>query len=167
MFSFAVAKALAKFPAFRTTLVNEQTLRTYHHANLGIAVSLPGDELVLAVVNEADTLDWQTFAMSMRERIEFARAGNDQANETVTLSLTNMQSFGLRDAVPVVVPPSVGTLFLGEVYNGLAQDTSELRLQRCANVTLTFDHRVINGVGAAQFLAAVKANVEGIRELLR
>jgi len=166
IFAFAVAKVLADFPAFRTTLVGDATLRTYHHATLGIAVSLPGDELVLAVVDAADKLTWNEFATEMRAKIEHARAGNDQANEKVTLSLTNMQSFGLRDAVPVVVPPSVGTLFLGEVYDGLAQDAAELKLQRCANVTLTFDHRVVNGVGAAQFLAAVKARVEGIRVLV-
>ncbi len=166
MFAFAVTKALAQFPIFRSSLVNDTTLRTYNHVSLGIAVSLPGDELVLAVVEDADTLDWPTFAQRTREKIELARQGKDQANETVTLSLTNMQSFGLRDAVPVVVPPSVGTLFLGEAYNGLAQNTTELKLQRCANLALTFDHRVANGVGAAQFLNAVKKNVEHIRELL-
>lgn len=166
MFAFAVTKALAQFPIFRSSLVNDTTLRTYNHVSLGIAVSLPGDELVLAVVEDADTLDWPAFAQRTREKIELARQGTDQANETVTLSLTNMQSFGLRDAVPVVVPPSVGTLFLGEAYNGLAQNTTELKLQRCANLALTFDHRVANGVGAAQFLNAVKKNVEHIRELL-
>jgi len=166
MFAFAVTKALAQFPIFRSSLVNDTTLRTYNHVSLGIAVSLPGDELVLAVVKDADTLDWPAFAQRTREKIELARQGTDQANETVTLSLTNMQSFGLRDAVPVVVPPSVGTLFLGEAYNGLAQNTTELKLQRCANLALTFDHRVANGVGAAQFLNVVKKNVEHIRELL-
>lgn len=166
MFAFAVTKALAQFPIFRSSLFNDTTLRTYNHVSLGIAVSLPGDELVLAVVEDADTLDWPAFAQRTREKIELARQGTDQANETVTLSLTNMQSFGLRDAVPVVVPPSVGTLFLGEAYNGLAQSTTELKLQRCANLALTFDHRVANGVGAAQFLNAVKKNVEHIRELL-
>jgi len=166
LFAFAVTKALAQFPIFRSSLVNDTTLRTYNHVSLGIAVSLPGDELVLAVVELADTLDWRAFAQRTREKIELARQGTDQANETVTLSLTNMQSFGLRDAVPVVVPPSVGTLFLGEAYNGLAQNTTELKLQRCANLALTFDHRVANGVGAAQFLNAVKKNVEHIRELI-
>jgi pyruvate dehydrogenase E2 component (dihydrolipoamide acetyltransferase) len=166
MFAFAVTKALAQFPIFRSSLVNDTTLRTYNHVSLGIAVSLPGDELVLAVVEDADTLDWAAFAQRTREKIELARQGTDQANETVTVSLTNMQSFGLRDAVPVVVPPSVGTLFLGEAYNGLAQNTTELKLQRCANLALTFDHRVANGVGAAQFLNAVKKNVEHIRELI-
>lgn len=166
MFAYAVVQALKDFPAFRSTLVNDETLRTYDHVSLGIAVSLPGDELVLAVVDQADTLDWRTFATKTREQIELARSGKDQAHEGVTMSLTNMQSFGLRDAVPVVVPPAVGTLFLGEVYNGVAQDSKELTLRRYANLALTFDHRILNGVGAAEFIKAVKANVEAIASLI-
>lgn len=166
MFAYAVVQAMKSFPAFRSTLVNDETLRTYDHVSLGIAVSLPGDELVLAVVDEADSLDWKTFATKAREQIDLARSGKDQAHEGVTMSLTNMQSFGLRDAVPVVVPPSVGTLFLGEVYNGLAQDSSEVTLRRYANLALTFDHRVLNGVGAAEFIKAIKTNVEGVANLI-
>jgi pyruvate dehydrogenase E2 component (dihydrolipoamide acetyltransferase) len=77
-----------------------------------------------------------------------------------------MQGFGLRDAVAVVVPPGVATLFLGEPYNGLDQRVSELKLQRCANMGVTFDHRLLNGVGAANFLNAVREKVEAIGDLV-
>lgn len=166
MFAFAVAQALKDFPMFRSSLIGEDTLRTYNHANLGIAVSLPGDELVIAVVEKADTLGWSDFAVQARDRIHLARDGKDQANESVTLSLTNMQAAGLREAVPVVVPPAVGTLFLGEVYQALDPHSSEIKVRRVVNLTLTFDHRVMNGVGAAEFLNAVKAKVERISSLL-
>ena len=166
MFSYAVAKALANHAGFRSTIVGDSIIREYDHANLGIAVARPGDELVIAKVEDADTLNWREFAERMRDRIEEARDGKDQADQSVTISLTNMQNFGLRDAVAVVVPPAVATLFIGEAYNGLAQDTNELKLQRCVNIGLTFDHRLINGVGAAQFLAEVKENVESIRNLI-
>jgi pyruvate dehydrogenase E2 component (dihydrolipoamide acetyltransferase) len=166
MFSFAVAKTLADFPGFRSTIVGDSVVRTYSHGNLGIAVALPGDELVIAKVEKADTYDWRAFADVMRERIETARQGKDQADESVTISLTNMQGFGLRDAVAVVVPPGVATLFLGEPYNGLDQTVSELKLQRCANMGVTFDHRLLNGVGAANFLNAVREKVEAIGDLV-
>lgn len=166
MFAYACVRALADYPAFRTSMRGDDTLRTYEHVNLGIAVALPGDELVLAVIDKAETMDWRTFAAAMRERIEAARNGQDQAHEGVTVSLTNMQHHGIRDAVAVVVPPSVATVFLGETYNGLAQHTHELKLQRCANLGITFDHRLINGVGAAEFQNAIKTNVEKIEALL-
>jgi len=147
VFAYAVAVTLRDFPALRSSLIGDATLRTYHHVDLGIAVGLPNDELVLAVVEEADALDWRAFAERTRTRIDTARGGTDQARDSVTISLTNMQSFGIRDAVPVVVPPSVATLFLGAVYESPAG--------RVANLSLTFDHRCLNGVGAAQFLQAL------------
>lgn len=166
MFAYAVAQTLKDFPIFRSTLIGDDTLRTYDHANLGIAVGLPGDELVIAVVDKADTLSWREFAENARAQIDLARTGKDQANESVTVSLTNMQAAGLREAVPVVVPPAVATLFLGEVYNGLDSTVTEVRIRRFVNLTLTFDHRIMNGMGAAAFLNAVKAKVEAISSVI-
>jgi pyruvate dehydrogenase E2 component (dihydrolipoamide acetyltransferase) len=131
-----------------------------------VAVSLPDDELVLAVVEEADALDWQSFAQRMRERIDLARSGKDQANEAVTISLTNMQNFGIRDAIPVVVPPSVATLFLGEIYEVFTSEGNDVRMRRCANMALTFDHRVANGVGAAEFMKSLKQKIETITSVV-
>lgn len=166
IFAFAVAKACAKHPIMRSTLRGDEAIRTYDNIQLGIAVARPGDELVVAVVPDADTLTWMDFANVTRERILEARDGQDQADESVTLSITNMQGYGIRDAMAVVVPPGVATIFLGEAYNGLANDTSELRLMRCANIGITIDHRIINGVGGAEFLNTIKANVEDIRNLI-
>lgn len=166
MFAYAVAQTLKDFPIFRSSLIGEDTLRTYDHANLGIAVGLPGDELVIAVVDKADTLSWREFAENARAQIDLARTGKDQANESVTISLTNMQAAGLREAVPVVVPPAVATLFLGEVFNALDPSVTEIKVRRVVNLTLTFDHRIMNGMGAAAFLNAVKAKVEAISSVI-
>jgi len=166
MFAYAVARATAKFPAFRTTLVGDAVLRTYNSVHLGIAVGLEGDELILAVVDEASEMEWQEFAQATRSAIDRARQGQDQASEAVTLSLTNMQNFGLRDAVPVVVPPAVATLFLGEVYRGIDQSKEELTHTKLVNLALTFDHRTINGVGAANFINEIKNSVENIGSLI-
>ena len=165
-FAYAVAKACADHPIVRSTLAGDDTIRTYENVQLGIAVSLPGDELVVAVVEDADSLSWKDFATQARAKINLAREGKDQANESVTLSITNMQGYGIRDAMAVVVPPGVATIFLGEAYNGLAQNTTELKVQRCANIGITIDHRIINGVGGAEFLNAIKTNVENIRSLI-
>ncbi|MBS1704342.1 MAG: 2-oxo acid dehydrogenase subunit E2 [Armatimonadetes bacterium] len=166
MFAYAAAKAVAQFPAFRSTMIGDSTLRTYHHVNLGIAVALPGDELVIAVVDQADTLAWPDFAKKARESIDLARNGKDQVNESVTISLTNMQSYNLRDAVAVVVPPAVATLFLGAPYYAQDPDSPTPNIKRQVNIALTFDHRILNGVGASEFLLAIKKNVEEIQSIL-
>ncbi|CAN5436531.1 2-oxo acid dehydrogenase subunit E2 [soil metagenome] len=166
MFAFAVAQTLKGFPAFRSSMIGDDKLRTYNHAALGIAVSLPGDELVLAVVEDSDALDWKAFATNMRANIDRARTGKDQVNESVTISLTNMQNFGVRDAVAVVVPPAVATIFIGEVYEAPVSDGDKTKMQRFANMGLTFDHRVINGVGAAEFMKQIRQKVESISSLM-
>src|SRR5262249_16823167 len=114
---------------------------------------------------EADALSWKDFANRTKEQIDVARGGKDQANEAVTLSLTNMQNFGLRDAVPVVVPPAAATLFLGEVYNVVEPHEGGFTSRRMVNIALTFDHRILKGVGAANFMSAVRTNMEKIAGL--
>jgi pyruvate dehydrogenase E2 component (dihydrolipoamide acetyltransferase) len=160
MMAWCVVKAMRAHPKFRSTMPNDTTLRTYKGANLGIAVALPGDELVTAMVPNADALDWPDFAHAARTQIELARNGKDQATEATTLSITNMSAFGLRNAVPVVVSPSVATLFLGEAYWHPLPKMGGYDFVRMVTLSLTFDHRVINGVGAANFLNEVKRNIE-------
>lgn len=159
MFAFAVAKAISEFPTFRSAMIGDDKVRTYDHVSLGIAVALPGDELVLAVVDKAETLEWRAFADATRDRIALARGGKDQAHEAVSVSLTNMQSAGLRNAIPVVVAPSMATIFLGEVFYDWNPDGTR---RKVVNLTMTFDHRLANGMGAAEFLNKIKEYSENI-----
>lgn len=163
-FAYAVAKAAARHPIVRSTLVSDGTIRTYEHVHLGIAVARPDDELVIAVVDNADTLSWPQFAAAAREAIQQARDGKDQAHEAVTLSITNMSGHGIRDAMAVVVPPGVVTVFVGEIHWAFPGDMPIP--QKCANVGVTIDHRLINGVPGADFLKEIKHNVEFIDEVV-
>lgn len=165
MFAFAVAKACEKHPLFRSQLLGESTIRTFDTLSLGIAVALPGDDLVIAVIKGAEKLKWKDFAHAARERIDLARKGTDQADETVTISLTNLQNFGIRDGSPVVVPPAMATLFLGETHFGFVPKDGMPAIQAQVNLNLAFDHRLTNGAGAAEFLRDVKHNVENIGSL--
>lgn len=162
LFAYAIALATRQHAYLRTVLAGDDTFRTYKNLNLGIAVGLPGDELVLAVIDKADTLTWEEFATAARDRIEEARKGHDQAKESVTLSLTNMQAYGVRNAIPVVVPPASSTLFLGEAHYAQDPASAEPKLRRVVNLTMTFDHRVMNGVGAAEFLNTARKLIENL-----
>jgi len=160
MMAWCVVQAMKDHPKFRSTMPNENTLRIYKGVHLGIAVALPDDELVTAVVANADTMTWREFAQAAKQQIELARNGHDQATEATTLSITNMSAFGLLNAVPVVVSPAVATLFLGEPYWKAVPKMGGLDFHRVVMLSLTFDHRVINGVGAANFLNDVKRRIE-------
>ena len=74
--------------------------------------------------------------------------------------ISSLGAFGVRAAAPIVVPPSVGTLFVGSAHreiivNGKKNDSAEV-----ITVSLTFDHRVVNGAGAANFAREVKEQIE-------
>jgi len=129
-------------------------VRCYPHVNLGFAVSLPEDELTTAVVRAADTLDFPTFGRTMHSQMRRARKGEIQVDEKTTLILSSLAAYGIMDAIPVVVPPAIATLFVGSPY--VAGE------ERKVNLTLTFDHRIINGVGAAQFLVSVEAEIRAL-----
>lgn len=164
MMAWCVVQAMKRNPKFRSALsADSKTLRVYKGVHLGIAVALPGDELVTAMVPNADSMSWREFAEAARQQIDLARNGKDQATEATTLSITNMSAFGLRNAVPVVVSPAVATLFLGESYYKPIPKMGGFDFREMVMLSLTFDHRVINGVGAANFINDVKAEIESFR----
>jgi pyruvate dehydrogenase E2 component (dihydrolipoamide acetyltransferase) len=163
IFAWCVAQAAKDHPTFRSMLASETVLRQYARLQLGIAVSRPGDELLMARVPDADTLSLEEFSAAASDAIERARAGVDQASEVMQLSLTNMASAGVRMGIPVVVAPAVGTLFIGTPYDqAYPIPGGGIGFRRQANMVFTFDHRIANGVGAARFLEDIRLRVEAI-----
>lgn len=158
VFAYCAAQATLQHPKFRSQLVGEETLRQYAHVNLGIAVARPGDELVTALVKNASALDFASFVRALQTQIRKARGGEDQADSSIQLLLTYMGGFQMVDAIPVLVSPAAAILFAGESFtlDGVPH----------VNLVLTFDHRLINGVGGAEFLNAVAENLENAESLV-
>ena len=156
-----VVQTLKKYDRFRSTLsADGRTLRTYHHVHLGVAVARPGDELLTAVVRDADTLQREEFFEAMARQVELAREGRDQVDESTTFTVSNIGKAGLRLGIPAVVPPAVATLAVGEVRNEPVPTESGFEFHKRATLSLTFDHRVINGVGAGEFLTDLRQAIE-------
>jgi pyruvate dehydrogenase E2 component (dihydrolipoamide acetyltransferase) len=163
LFAWCVAQAAREHPAFRSALASDTTVRQYEHIHLGIAVSRPGDELLMARVANADALSFEEFAAAAHDAIERARAGHDQASDVMQITLTNMASAGVRMGIPVVVAPAVGTLFIGTPYDqAVPLSGGGIGFRRQANMVFTFDHRIANGAGAARYLEDIRARVDGI-----
>ncbi|WP_395137600.1 2-oxo acid dehydrogenase subunit E2 [Armatimonas sp.] len=152
--AWAIAKATAEHPKFRSTLLREEVIREHAHVNLGIAVAMQTGELVVAVVDAADTLSFEDFVSVSKANIAVARGGRDQATEATQLVLTYMGPYEIVDAVPVLVAPAVAVLFIGSPF--------EQGGKMLVNLVLTFDHRLVHGVEAAEFLRTIVQNVEGL-----
>ena len=160
MMLWCIAQSLAAHAPLRSTLVRDgRVLRTFKHVDLGIAVALPDDRLVTAVVPQADKLSQTEFWQVARERIALAKQGRDQANDRVTFTVSNIGTFGLHSGVPVVVPPAVATLALGAVEPRPVPEGTSFRFEKRATASLTFDHRVLNGLGAGRFLTDLQERI--------
>lgn len=161
MACWGVVKALKEHPKFRSSLTQDgKSLKVFHGVNLGVAVALPGDEMVTAVVRDADQLSADEFFAALAKQIEIARDGKDQADEATTVTVSNIGKAGMRIGIPAIVSPAVATLALGATYQQPVPDGDGFRFQPMVTATLSFDHRVANGVGAANFLNEVKQNIE-------
>jgi len=164
MLSWCVARTLAEFPQFRSSLSPDgNTLRTYKHVNLGIAVSLEDDLLNTAVIRHADTLNRAAFFDEMVDRIADARNGIDQIDATSTVSLSNIGRVGMRVGIPVVVTPAVATLAVGAVRDEPVPLDRGFEFRKMVSLTMSFDHRLVNGVGAAEFLNAIRKRAAEFR----
>lgn len=153
--AFAVAQGAAAHRNFRSILVSDDQVREYPYVTLGIAVHRPQGDLVTAVVPRADTMPLPEFARAVQSKIASALEGRDQSDDATQIILTYLGESQVTHGVPTLVAPAVATLFVGaavELAGGVATSTAAL--------CLTFDHRLINGIEAAQFLELVAGEVK-------
>jgi pyruvate dehydrogenase E2 component (dihydrolipoamide acetyltransferase) len=151
-FAYALVQATRDHPEFRSVLIWDEVVRQFEYLNLGVAVQRPSGELLMAVVPKADRLDFKSFATTTKLQIARALEGEDQVNEQVPLHLNYVSSLEITSGTPVLVAPAVAVVFLG-APTGRDQE-------RKANLGVTFDHRLINGVSAANLLATIVRKVD-------
>jgi 2-oxoisovalerate dehydrogenase E1 component len=159
MVAWAVTRAMEKHAPFRRIMLEDDTIVENENFDLGIAVSLENDKLATAVVTNANTRDWDDFVKRYNETVEETRGGRvDAVNAPIVIS--SLGAFGVRAAAPIVVPPSVGTLFVGSAHHEMISNGSKPESAEVITLSLTFDHRVVNGAGAANFVHEIKEQVE-------
>lgn len=161
MACWAVVQALKDHSKFRSSLsADGNSLKVFKNVNIGIAVALPGDEMVTAVIREAEALSADEFFDAFAKQVVAARDGNDQADESTTVTISNIGKAGMRIGIPAIVAPAVATLAIGEAFAHPVPDGDSFKFKTMVTATLSFDHRIVNGVGAANFMNDVKTNIE-------
>ncbi len=154
---YCAARTTVDSPKFRSSLVARgETVRRHAHVDIGFAIALPDDELATAVVHEADRLDFEAFYREMLAAHRSAKSGGPNADARTTLLVSSLAGHEVVDAAPVLFPPAIATLFLGAPHPG--PTGKEI------GMTLAFDHRLINGVGAARYLQGVERELAKLAE---
>ncbi|MBR0592506.1 dihydrolipoamide acetyltransferase family protein [Bacillus pumilus] len=159
-----VAKAailsLLEHPAMNSQYHNG-VVETFENVHLGIAAALDNG-LAVPVIRHAERLTLIELAKSIKLYGQKAREGKLLHDEIQgsTFTLTNLGTYGVEHFTPILNPPEAGILGVGTMYDTPVYREDELCKGTILPLSLTFDHRVLDGAPASAFLSTVKAHLE-------
>ena len=155
-----VAAALVRHRPVNANFVDGR-LHRFSAANVGLAVAAPSG-LVVPVIRDADRKSVQLIAADRADIVSRAREGKLQLIdlEGGTFTISNLGMYGIEQFVAVLNPPQVAILAVGSIEDRPAAIDGEFAIVPSMTMTLTCDHRAIDGSEGAEFLRDVKAFVE-------
>ena len=160
-FAQAAIDALGEFPILNASL-GEDHIAYHRSVNLGVAVALP-DGLIVPVLERADERNFMGLARGITDLAQRARAGSLTPEEVQggTFTITNPGPFGALFGTPIIAQPQVAILGVGGVHKRpVVVDGDAIAVRSMVFLALSFDHRLIDGAVADQFMAAVKSRLE-------
>ncbi|TQJ61765.1 pyruvate dehydrogenase E2 component (dihydrolipoamide acetyltransferase) [Arthrobacter sp. SLBN-83] len=155
----AVLIALRRHPALNSRWDEEhQEIVTFHYVNLGIAAATPRG-LTVPNIKDADALQLPELAQALAELADTARAGKTTPADLTggTISITNIGVFGIDAGTPILNPGEAAILGLGAVRTMPWEYRGEVALRQVLTLSLSFDHRLVDGEQGSRFLADVGA----------
>jgi len=157
----ATALALRRFPDLNSQVLDDQTVRRHRRVHLGIMVATP-DGLVVPVLRDADRMPLRELAREARRLVEGARAKRLRQEDTTgaTFSVSNLGMYDVTHFVAIIQPPQAGILAVGRAQERPVVREGQVVVRPVLQLTVSADHRVTDGVGAAEFLAEVKRLLE-------
>src|SRR6266478_3722194 len=162
MIAWSVVRAMEKHAPFRRLILEDDQIVQNDDFDLGVAVALEEDRLATAVITNANNKTWPEFVKAYNDTVAATRGGRvDAMNASVVIS--SLGSFEVKSGAPIVVPPSVCTLFVGTAHHELIPNKSKNESAEVITLSLTFDHRVVNGASAAAFANEIKKQIEGFK----
>ena len=155
-----VASALVRHPPVNANFV-EGKIHRFAAANVGLAVAAPSG-LVVPVIRDADRKSVQQIAADRADVVSRARDGKLQLAdlEGGTFTISNLGMYGIEQFVAVLNPPQVAILAVGSIEDRAAVIDGEIDVVPTMTMTLTCDHRAIDGSEGAEFLRTAKQLVE-------
>ncbi|MGZ4247598.1 MAG: dihydrolipoamide acetyltransferase family protein [Solirubrobacteraceae bacterium] len=166
--SRAVIDALREHPALNATLEGER-YEVHRDVNLGIAVSLGDDGLIVPVIHGAHELSVEGLAARVKDLARRARSRELKPDEVRggTFTITNPGQYGTIMATPIINQPQVAILDFEAVVKRPvvvtdADGNDSIAIRSMTILGLSWDHRALDGALSAQFLASVKRHLEGV-----
>jgi len=160
LFIKASALALRDYPRMNVRWADGELVQN-EEINIGFAVALE-DALSVPIVHQADSKGLAEIVQTTRDLTQRARAGKLRPEDLQggTFSISNLGAFGIDGFTPILTPGQSGILGIGQIIQKPAVWKGQLCVRHKVILSLSFDHRAIDGAPAAQFLQHAKALVE-------
>ena len=159
---YAISRALKDHPDINVSLI-ENEIKVWEDINIGVAVALGKEGLIVPVVKQADKKSLVEISQEVKALVEKARGKKILPDEVTggTFTLTSVGSIGVSYyQTPVINQPESAILATGPIMERPIVKKGQIVIAPMMPYSLTIDHRVINGFGAEQFLARLKELVE-------
>ena len=168
MVMFAVAKTIKSCPDLNANMVEDNVIRHFSHVNLGFACDTPRGLLVPTIFH-ADEMSLLELSMEAKRLVAAARDGSLSPDEMTgaTFTVTNIGSFGCEAFTPVVNPPQIGILGVCNIQTKIksAKD-GMIETYPAMGLSLTFDHRALDGAPAARYMSELCKSLESFMTLM-
>ncbi|PMQ01104.1 MAG: hypothetical protein CBR30_07530 [Dictyoglomus sp. NZ13-RE01] len=157
----ATALALKDFPLLNSRW-KENEIELLDNINVGFAVSLGDEGLIVPVIKDADKKSLSEIAKERNSLIEKAKSGKlsleDISNGSITIN--NVGVFGVSAILAIINPPETAILTCGTIQDKPVVINGEIKIRKIMQVTISADHRVIDGAYGSRFLMKVKEILE-------
>ena len=155
-----VAKALTEFPLLNCSIEDNKIIYK-HYVNMGVAVALDNG-LVVPNIPDADKKSLTEISAEVKELAKLAREGKlpPEKLRGGTFTITNLGMYGIESFTPIINQPEVAILGVNTMEDKVVVRNGEMVIRPMMNLSLTADHRVVDGSVAAQFLQRVKSLLE-------
>ncbi len=156
----AVASTLSRHPYLNASL-NGNEIILWEDVHLGIATSIE-DYLIVPVIREAQTKDLERVVAELGDLVERARAKRLTPSEMAgsTFTISNLGMFGIESFTAIINPPESAILAVGKIVATSIDVEGQVELRPMMHLTLSADHRIVDGAAGARFLADLKAVLE-------
>ncbi len=169
LFVEAVAKAVKDFPMINVSVDGKNIIKK-ENINIGMATALPSGNLIVPVVKDADKKDLKTIAAEVNALAEKARNNKLKHEETSgsTFTISNVGTFGSLMGTPIINQPEVAILATGIIKKRAEvmeyEDGDKIEIRSMMYLSLSFDHRVVDGFLGGSFLRRVADYFEDFNE---
>lgn len=155
-----LAGVLKEYPILNSTLEGDK-IKLFADVNIGVAVALD-DSLIVPVVHNADRKSLAEIATYLNEKIEKARRGQLSVDEVAggTFTVSNLGIYDVEVFTPIINPPECAILGVGKIIQKPWVVDDKVAIRPIATLSLSFDHRIVDGARAAAFLQTLKQNLQ-------